>query len=286
VEDVPVRFHPTSEVKDLFPMILSAARLRWLYLRGPFWWMGLGLTAVGLVLLPAALWMWRQEKGFQERSVRAVATITGKETRLDKKVGRKGEQTFETVHLLKYTFPDAAGRPVQGKARVSADEWGQANAGDTRAIEYDGEDPRDSRLVEAAAPIRWGLLLFGGTGLLFTSVGLTLAAIALVDSGRRARLVRNGTPALGVVDGVEENDAALKVAGTYRLAYHFEDGAGATWQGRGPAQPWSLAARWDAGEDILVLYDPQNPRRNEADVWEARNDDFDRLREETPPDSA
>jgi hypothetical protein len=179
-----------------------------------------------------------------------------------------------------------AGRPVQGKARVSVEEWGRANTGDTRAIEYDGKDPADSRFVEAAAPIQWGLLLFGGVGLLFTAVGVMLAAIAFMDSGSRARLVRKGTPALGVVDGVHENDAALIVAGTYRLAYHFEDEAGTTWQGRGPAQPWSLAARWDAGESILVLYDPQNPSRNEADVWEARNDDFDRLREETAPDSA
>ncbi len=267
-------------------MILSAARLRWLYLRGPFWWIGLGLTVVGLILLPVALWMWRQEKGFQERTVRAVATITGKETRLDKKVGTKGEETFETVHLLKYTFQDAAGRPAQGKARVSAEEWGRANSGDTRAIEYDGQDPTDSRFAEAAAPIQWGMLLFGGIGLLFTLIGLMLAAIAFMNSGSRARLIRMGTPALGVVDGVHENDAALKVAETYRLAYHFEDETGTTWQGRGPAQPWSLAARWDVGENILVLYDPQNPRRNEADVWEARNDDFDRLREETAPDSA
>jgi hypothetical protein len=267
-------------------MSLSAARLRWLYLRGPFWWIGLGLTVVGLVLLPVAVLLWQQEEGFQQRSVRAVATITGKETRRDKKVGRKGEQTFETVHLLKYTFQDADGRPVQGKARVSAEAWGRANTGDRRTIEYDREDPSDSRLVEAAAPIQWGLLLLGGIGLLFTLVGLTLATIAFVDSGRRARRVRDGTPALGVVDGVYENDAVLKVAGTYRLAYHFEDEAGTTWQGRGPAQPWSLAARWDAGERILVLYDPQNPGRNEADVWEARNDDFDRLREETAPESA
>ncbi len=215
-------------------MNLSAVRLRWLYLRGPFWWVGLGLTVVGLILLPVALCMWWQEKGFQERSVRTVATITGKETRLAKGVGRKGEQTFETVHVLKYDFQDAAGRPVQGKYRVSAEEWGRTKRGDTRTIEYDSGNPTVSRFVEAAAPTRWGLLLFGGIGLLFSSVGLTLAAIALVDSGRRARLVRKGTPALGVVDGAHENDAALKIAGTYRLVYHFEDEAGTTWQGRQP----------------------------------------------------
>jgi hypothetical protein len=91
--------------------------------------------------------------------------------------------------------------------------------------------------------------------------------------------VQHGTPALGVVTEVAENDSALKVAGTYRLVYRFTVESGETWEGRGPPQPWSLAARWDPGENILVLYDPRNPRRNEADVWEARNEDLAKLQE-------
>jgi hypothetical protein len=87
-------------------------------------------------------------------------------------------------------------------------------------------------------------------------------------------------PALGVVSAVIENDSALKVAGTYRLVYSFTDETGQTWEGRGPPQPWSLAARWDPGETILVLYDPRNPGRNEADVFEARMDDLARLQDE------
>jgi hypothetical protein len=49
---------------------------------------------------------------------------------------------------------------------------------------------------------------------------------------------------------------------------------------RGPPQPWSLAARWDPGETILVLYYARNSRRNEADVFEARSDDLAKLQEQ------
>lgn len=63
----------------------------------------------------------------------------------------------------------------------------------------------------------------------------------------------------------------------YRILYHFESEDGTSWDGRGPPQPWPLAARWEAGENILVLYDPADPARNEPDVFEARNDDLDSL---------
>jgi hypothetical protein len=38
-------------------------------------------------------------------------------------------------------------------------------------------------------------------------------------------------------------------------------------------QAWSLAGRWNAGDVVLVLYDPKNPRRNEADLFETRSDE-------------
>ncbi len=266
-------------------MNMSFARLVWLYLRGPFWWMGLVFALVGLGMTPMAWFFWHKEKAFERNAIRAVATITGKERRQERNAGAKGRQA-ETVHVLVYTFQDAAGRPVQGKARVSADEWAQTQKGHTRTIEYDQTNPAQSRLTSEAAPTRWGLLLLGGIGLLFAVTGIGLVTTAVVGSTRRARLVRDGTPALGIVDEIAENDSAFKVAGSYRLLYRFTDEAGKTWEGRGPAQPWSLAARWDPNDTILVLYDMRNPRRSEPDVFEARNADLQQLQEQVDEPSA
>jgi hypothetical protein len=192
------------------PMNISAARLRWLYLRGPFWWMGLAFALVGLALLLVGLLIWRTEQGFQKHLVRTAAKVTGKEK------GRvpKGKNGSETAFFLVYTFPDAAGGQHEGKIRASHEVWKRAKTGDTLAIAYDSTNPATSQRAGTDAQAGWGLLVLGGIGGLFASVGIPLAAFAFFQSGRRARLVRYGLPALGVVDKVAENDAVLKVQGT------------------------------------------------------------------------
>ena len=257
-------------------MNLSALRLRWLYLRGPFLWMGQGCALVGMALFVLGLSIWRWERGFQSHVVRGEAKVTGKE----KGSVPKGKNRSETAYLLAYTFADEAGRQWEGKMGVSPEEWNRARPGDTLAIEYDRTDPATSRRAGTEAHAEWGLLILGGIGGLFATVGIALTATAFVASGQRTRLVRFGTPALGVVDEVVENASALKVANSYRLTYRFTDGNGQTWEGQGPPQPWSLAARWEPGETILVLYDPRNPRRSEPDIWEVRMEDLARLKDE------
>jgi hypothetical protein len=264
------------ELVENDPMNMSAARLRWLYVHGTFWWGGLGCALIGLVLILIGFSIWRWEQGFQQHAGRAVAKVTGKE----KGTMPKGKNGKETAYYLVYTFADAAGGQHEGKIRASHEDWQRAKTGDTLTVEYDSTDPATSRRAGTDTHAGWGLLILGGIGGVFAFVGIPLAAIAFVKSGRRARLVRYGTPVLGIVSAVVENDSALKVQGTYRLVYNFTDENGQPWEGRGPPQPWSLAARWDPGEKILVLYDPRNPGRNEADVFEARMEDLARLEEQ------
>lgn len=73
-------------------MNISPARLRWLYLHGPFWWTGVGFSLVGVVLILIGLSIWRWEQGFQQHVVRTVARVTGKEKGLVPK-GKHGQQT-------------------------------------------------------------------------------------------------------------------------------------------------------------------------------------------------
>ena len=217
---------------------------------------GGSLVGVALVVLGLSIWWW--ERGFQSHAVRAVAKVTGKE----KGSVPKAKNRSETAYLLVYTFPDEAGRQREGKTSVSPEEWNRARPGDTLAIEYDRTDPATSRRAGTEAHAEWGLLILGGIGGLFALVGISLTAIAVVVSGQRTRLVRFGTPALGVVDEVVENDSALKVANTYRLTYRFTDGNGQTWEGQGPPQPWSLAALGSRGNDprSLRFSEPQAQR--------------------------
>jgi hypothetical protein len=260
-------------------MNMSRTRLLWLYLHGAFWWGGLGCALFGLTLILLGVSLWRGEQRFQEHILRATAKVTNKEKGRETRESSKGKVSV-MVYYLFYVFPDATGREHEGKMSVTDDAWKQAKAGDALAIEYDRTDPAGtSRRAGTDIHAGWGLLLLGGFGGVFASIGIPFALVALVQSVRRARLVQFGKPTIGTVTEVAENHAALKVAGTYRLLYRFAVEDGETVEGRGPPQPWSLAARWNPGETILVLYNPRKPGRNEADVWEARNDDLAKLQE-------
>jgi hypothetical protein len=189
--------------------------------------------------------------------------------------------------VLDFTFQDGAGQRHSGNAEVSADDWGRAKSGDDLTIDYDRTNPTSTRLaghVSTMEPI--GFVILGAFGLLFATVGLLLLACVLVRSGQRVRLIQSGVPALGAVTGVAEDGGAVRVTGTYRVAYQFTDPSGATWPGRGPAQPYSLAFRWNTGDAMLVLYDPRNPHRNEADLFETRSDELAALQDQKEQDAA
>src|SRR5262245_61426635 len=100
-------------------MNISATRLRWLYLRGPFWWVGLVFALVGLTLIAIGWSIWRWERRFQEHADRAEATISGKETGSVP----KGTNGSEPAYFLVYTFPDQAGGKHEGKVRASREDW-------------------------------------------------------------------------------------------------------------------------------------------------------------------
>ena len=264
-------------------MNISAAHLRWLYIRGTLWWMGLAFTAIGMTILLVLFLLWQYEQGFDANAVEAVAKVTGKARTV---MGGKKGNTPRTVHVLDYTFQDGAAQQYSGNAEVSADTWGRAKTGDALTIEYDRTNPASNRRagsVSTMDPMGFGVV--GGIGLLLATVGHVSVACVMFRSRQRVRLIQTGVPALGVVNGVAENDSALKVAGTYRVAYQFTDESGATWQGRGPPQQYALAYRWNAGDAILVLYDPRKPSRNEADLFETRSDERADLQDQMEADA-
>jgi hypothetical protein len=269
-------------------MNISAARLRWLYIGRPEWWTGVGFSVFGKIILLVLFLLWRYEHKFAANAVEVVAKVTGKEKR--KEMGGKKGNTPVTIPYLNFTFRDDAGQQHSGFANVPADSWERAKAGNDLTIEYDRTNPAKNRPAghfSTLPPIAY--VIGGGFGLLFATVGLLQVGYLLCQSWRRVRLIQTGVPAVGVVTGVIEDQSialepflsSLKAgrldfrsawvpAGTFRVAYQFMDPSGTTLEGRGPRQPYSLAYRWNPGEEMLVLYDPRNPSRNEADLFETR----------------
>jgi hypothetical protein len=258
-------------------MNISSARLCWRYLRGVVWWVGVAFAFLGTVALVGAFFAWRYEKRFQAEGASAVAKVSGKHQQTE-----MANKKQEMHYYLLYSFQDAAGKTYQGRERVSQDAWKRAKDGDAVAIEYVRSDPTNNRPAKDAASAAWGPVVVAGFGGLFTVIGWSLIVYAFVRSGRRVRIVRDGVPALGAVDALVIDESAGKVNGVpfYCLTYQFTDQDGKAQEGRSPALPRALQARWQPGDSILILYDRKNPARNEADIFEARADELAQLLEE------
>ena len=284
-------------------MNISASYLGWLYIRGAAWWTGLGFTLFGTAILLVLFLLGQYEHRFSVNAVEVVAKVTGKEKR--KEMGGKQGKTPVTVSYLDFTFQDGTGQQHSGAANVSSDVWERANAGDDLKIEYDRTNPETNRLAGSFFPMPpIGFAVGAGFGWLFATVGLVQVAGVLLRSWQRVRLIQHGVPAVGLVTGVAEDQAfslpqflssikagspnlhsAMTSAGTYRVVYQFTDAGGATLQGRGPSQPYSLAYRWNPGDAMLVLYDPRRPSRNEADLFETRSDELAELQDQAAEDA-
>jgi hypothetical protein len=265
-------------------MNISGGRLYWLYLRGPLWWFGMICATVGTVVLVVLALLWQYEQNFDANAIQAVAKVTGKE-KGTVMTGKQGNVP-KTVHMLDFTFQDAAGKRYDGKANVPAEDWKRAKPGDNLKIEYDRTNPASTRLAGSVSTMPpWGYLIFGALGLLCALFGIPIIAFLLFRSVQRVRLIQTGAPAVGVVTGVAADDSAVTVAGVFRVAYQFTDPNGATLPGRGPPQPYSLAYRWNPGDALLVLYDPRDASRNEADLFETRSDELAQLQDQAEEDA-
>src|SRR5262249_54636071 len=97
-------------------------------------------------------------------------------------------------------------------------------------------------------------------------------------AGRKAWLVRDGDPFLGVVtDHLTRTWGSRNQQPSYRLRFTFTDATGVERSGPSAWLERSQESRWAIGENILVLQDPNNLERFEADFFEARADDLARL---------
>jgi hypothetical protein len=257
-------------------MNVSPARLRWLYLRGPYFGFGVAFTLFGGMMVLVVAYGLLKELEFRLRAVRTVATVTAKESR----IGRIGKGGPQTIHELKYTYPDSSGHEHESKVRVTQEYWQRTQKGDALDVEYAANDPGVNRTTsEYDTRPGENPLVLGLMSVLFSLYGIVFMIYSIKQSGLRARIVREGVPALGVVEAlVTDDDVWLHTSRLARVAYHFTDAAGTTWKGRGWPQQWTERYPWAEGDTILILYDPRDPRRNEADIFNARADDLAKVR--------
>src|SRR5207245_485810 len=68
-----------------------------------------------------------------------------------------------------------------------------------------------------------------------------------------------------------------------RLRFEFLDAHGRPRHGQTHWLPEDIGCYWNQGDSILVLCDPEQPERPEADVFQIRPDDKERLMTDSRP---
>jgi hypothetical protein len=175
--------------------------------------------------------------------------------------GRRGP-----TYRLTYEFA-VDGEPFEGRADVSQARWEAAQFGQPFGVSYLPSDPT----VQRAGGAVWltGMEPFLAIGFATWGLGIYQFVKGVRDVRRRVRLVESGTPALGVVDGVEFGSyRTRRWVQSVRYRY-FIDAASPALVG----VESGLAFERDElreGETILVIYDPADPARHEIDFFRAR----------------
>jgi len=259
-------------------MTTTESKLFWLYYGG-----GKAIVAnaiavfLGAIFLLVGYFVWQTEQEYALNGVAATGIVTRKDHRVEQRPpGQKGGP--RTVYTLHYRYQDDHGQAHEGGDNVDLNVWNQLQKEHPVQIEYLRDQPEKYRITAGRSFwARYGYLFAVGAGGLLVAGALGVGIGRWIWAARKARLVFAGDPVLGIVTGRKTAVSGSNRTPPVRVLYQFTDTTGTERPG---ATCWLLekqAAAWPEGVPILVLQDPNNPARSEADIFGARSDDLARL---------
>jgi len=263
---------------------ISVSDLRWLYLGGKKTLLiVVGCFLAGMILLRIGFSYWSSARQARQASVTTLAQVTDKGQRLDKQKDPSGDG--KGFYWLRYRYRDLDGHSHEGRVTLEQYEWSKFEKYDDISIEFRRDRPEESQLaVVPSFTARWiqmmsltfGGILYGGS--------LVCAVGGWMWATRKARCVVRGTPALGeVTERYSPFWARLVAPARARLYFQFIDAHGYLQSGKSHWLPEDIACYWTQGDSILVLCGPDEPVRLEADVFQVRPEDKERLLIDSQP---
>jgi hypothetical protein len=241
------------------------AMMRWRYLRSSStWWMGVSVAAVGTLFFFIGVFTWQSSRHFNATAVSTTATVVEK--------GYSSDSRDRNSYWIRYVYRDEAGTEHRSAAGVTWSVWGRYQNGGPLQIRYAPDRPDKSKLNAGDTPPWWTApLVWCTAGILFGGAGGLLARRTFIISGQRVELLRHGRSVMAAVTAVETN-AGVTINNRHPryLKYEFVDEAGTKHQGRSVDLPQRMENRWQTGDPILVMYDPRDPSKHDADVFDLK----------------
>jgi hypothetical protein len=223
-------------------------------------WIGAMFFAVGTVATFIAVQEWRTRQHFEREAVQAGATILSKSI---EKATRDGNP--RTQYQVTYRFAVPGGDSIEQVGEVSVDEWERLDEGSPFPVRYLPSDPTTTHLDFRDA--WWLPLIFVAGGLLFTSIGLTVAWLDLRHVRLVLRLSRSGHPAEGTVRKVWPTGTSINRVPQWRLSYEYRDHVGRTQQGESHLLSPDEASEWHEDDRGAVRFDRERPQDS---IWIGR----------------
>ncbi len=158
---------------------------------------------------------------------------------------------------------------------MSEGEWQTVKIGQALDVVYLPSDPWVNQRTVSFSDMPFRLCIPLAAWL----VAPLLVILGVCDIRRRVKLIEEGSPALGVIDHVEVGRGRKGKAYITFLVYTFQTGEEPNrLVHHGELRRVSLYAPGEVkpGDRVLILYDPDDPTRNEIDRFDARQ--ADRLR--------
>jgi hypothetical protein len=203
----------------------------------------------------------REQAKFDAQCVPTKGVVTQAEGHF-----RVGGKSYDEVS---YRFTAKDGASYTGSQKVG-NRGSQYPVGRTVDIDYLPADPTSNRMrdPDAAGPIfLWIIFWFCLPLGVLLSVGIIVGWVLI---SRRIRLLLRGTPVVGRV--IERLPAAKSPRSNdaIRVRYAFTDLTGREREERSPPIPKRRQGQWEEGASVLVVCDPNNPKRYEPDIFGVR----------------
>lgn len=228
----------------------SGARARvWVFVLA-----GLALSIAGAV---AAMTEWR----FASQGVIAKARVVD---RGEQAAGGKRAKTM--LYWLRCSFQDASHQDFELQTDVDHEAWAAHPVDSTIDVVYVASDPATNRL---AGQSQWlGPMAVVSGGLALLGFGLFDFIKRRSRASRSAAFILGGKAFAGRVTDVA-TDRKDKNS-EYFVYYEFPVADGQLVSGRTEVPSVKVRHRWNHGDTIVVVVDPSDPSKHEADLFEAR----------------
>jgi hypothetical protein len=213
----------------------------------------------------------QSEAEYWKNGVAANATVTRKDVTLTTGV-RSQSKNF----TVSYRYQDGQGQGHEGSSTVGEQLWNRLQNDQALPIEYLRDQPARSQAIDRPFLDRWNWLFCVGIGSLLVGCLVGGSVGVWIWAGRHARLVRDGVPFVGLVTEHDDQKSG------HRLRFTFTDATATRRSGTSWFLSPELMSRWPVNKPILVLQDPSNPTRFEADIFGTRADELARLRDLSP----